>query len=58
MLRKQEFIREIESSLGDVRDKQDCIDWWSAHIDAYIEDGTITKLAINWTNPFIKQFEE
>jgi hypothetical protein len=58
MLNKQEFIKEIEGSLSDVRDRQDCKDWWGSHIDAYQEDGLIPASASRWTNPFLKEFED
>jgi len=58
MLTKQQFINEIESSLGDVRSQEDCVDWWDSHIEAYLEDKLISKSALKWKNSFINQFEE
>lgn len=57
-LTKQQFINEVRGSLDDVRDYQDCIDWWNSLIDAYLEDELIPQNARGWKNPFLKQFEE
>jgi hypothetical protein len=56
-LNKDEFAKEIKGSISDVKDKQDCVDWWGAHIDAYIEDGLIPESATKWKNPFLKDFK-
>ena len=57
MLSKIEFIGEIKHSISDVRDKQDCVDWWNSHVDAYIEDKIIPKSATKWRNPFLRRFK-
>lgn len=57
-MNKKEFVQEIESSVSDVRDYNDCKDWWDGMVDAYIEDGILKESARKWVNPYLNKFKE